>query len=162
MDMKRGTLINGLKVMVNPESDDAPRRKIAEQRDASNLSQFVDSRQDHCWLCDRNPTVWVREVVFDLGENEHDPIRKTALAVDSRHYPGPVPGFCYFHLASGPGLLAETVYNGHEVVAWGFRPSRWFVMFTDGTMARGNAIEIDANPQRAPITNDTHKRGNDG
>ena len=161
--MLKGTLVNGLAVRVNADShDDRPEHKLAQMRVDDYLADHIASRQDHCWLCERTPVTWVREVVFDLGDNQEMPVRTTALAVDSRHYPGPVPGFCGFHLGSGPAQLAEIIYNDHEVITWGYRPSRWFVMFTDGSMARGKAIQIDAKPELAPITHDRHERGNDG
>ena len=154
--MQRGQLMNGLDLKVNVEDDQAPWRKIVQQRNDELLTELSDVRETHCWLCDRPPHTWVREVVYDLGQHEDEPIRKTALAVDSTHFSGPVPGFCYAHLGNGPRELAELIYNAHDVVAWGFRPTRWFVMFTDGWMARGSTLEIDIDPTRKPQTKDTH------
>src|SRR5256885_2021872 len=126
--MGRGKLANGLNLRINTEDDQAPWRKLAQQRQDQVVTDYADSRADHCWLCGKHPTLWVREVVFDLGGKEDMPVRKTALAVDGSHYPGPVPGFCMVHIAFGPRQLAERVYNSHEVVTWGFRPTRWFVI----------------------------------
>jgi hypothetical protein len=158
MDMKRGRLINGLKVMLNPESGDALWRKFAEDRRQVLVGEHAQWRSDKCWLCDRRPDTWVREVIFDIADIG-EPDMKTALVVNSETYTGPVPGFCHLHLGAGPRELAQIVYNDSLVVAWGYRPSRWFVVFTDGTRVEGRAREIDPNPERAPITHDEHLQG---
>lgn len=157
--MGRGKLVNGLNLRLNVEDDETPWRKIAQQQRDERITDMADFRQEHCWLCRHRPDVWVREVVFDLGGKEEMPVRKSALAVDSEHFPGPVPGFCAAHLGAGPKQLAETVYNMHEVVAWGFRPTRWFVIFTDGSMMRGSAVEIDPMFRTTPETQEAFTHG---
>ena len=154
--MQRGKLINGMNLRINVEDDQAPWRKLAELRREKIITEFTEQRQHQCWLCGHLPVTWVREVIFDLGEGDADPIMKTALVVNANTYPGPVPGFCTFHLGKGPGLLAELVYNDSTVVTYGFRPTRWFVTFTDGTSARGKAVEIDHDLTRKPQTHDIH------
>ena len=155
--MLRGKLVNGLKVLVNPEDGHSMRRKFTEMRRQVALGNG-HARASKCWACDRHPSAWVREVIFDIAESG-DPDMKTALVVNSDTYEGPVPGFCWLHLGTGPRELAEVVYNDSLIVAWGYRPARWFVVFTDGTRVQGRAIEIDPNPERAPITHDEHIKG---
>lgn len=154
--MQRGKLANGMNLKVNVEDDQAPWRKLLEMGREQLLTQLVEQRQDQCWLCGHAPITWVREVIFDLGDKEDDPIMKTALVVNASTYPGPVPGFCAFHIGKGPCLLAELVYNDSTVVTYGFRPTRWFVMLTDGSSVRGKAVEIDHNIASKPHTLDTH------
>ncbi len=154
--MQRGKLANGMNLRINVEDDQAPWRKLAELKREKVITEVVEQRQSSCWLCGHVPAAWVREVIFDLGDKEDDPIMKTALIVNADTYPGPVPGFCVFHLGKGPSLLAELVYNDSTVVTYGFRPTRWFVMLTDGTSVRGRAVEIDHDFTRKPHTIDTH------
>ena len=156
--MKKAKLINGLSVMLNPASTEEMWRKFAEDRRQSLVGEHSQWRCEQCWLCQRRAITWVREIVFDNGTGD-DPDPKTKLEVNSDTYQGPVPGFCHFHLGGGPRQLAEVVYNDSLIVAWGYRPSRWFVFFTDGTRVQGAAVEIDPNPERAPITQDEHLQG---
>ncbi len=156
--MRKGTTINGLRALLTRDSGQEMWRKMAEDRRKVLVGEVTQWRSDKCWLCDRHPDTWVREVIFDMSDIG-EPDMVTALVVNSDTYTGPTPGFCTFHLGAGPRELAQVVYYDSAVVAWGYRPARWFVVFTDGTRVQGRAVEIDPNPERAPITHDEHQLG---
>lgn len=122
-------------------SDDA-KDTIKKDKKADALTEKAELRQEECWCwnCTNKASVWVREVQFDL---KHVDARRDYAVVSSADYPGPVPGFCIGHVATGPEQLAETVYKSRAEMAWGFRPSRWWVVFTDGTSAGGDCIAIE-------------------
>jgi len=120
-----------------------PPEKVALARKDDELQAKAESRASTCWQhgCARRATVWVREVSFDFKGERAEPVQHAA--VSSSDYPGPVPGFCAFHLGTGPAELARAVYFDRPEMIWGVRPNRWFVSFTDGTKQGGMAVEID-------------------
>ncbi len=129
-----------------------PQEKIAAEKKNETLTEKAEIRQEVCWYhvmgCTHRPTVWVREVQFDyktLGANVDHAI------VSTEGYSGPIPGFCVGHLAQGPAALAQSVYFQQPEMYWGFRPSRWVVVFTDGTTSRGECVEIDPKQQMPEI-----------
>jgi len=152
-----GNDMNGFALLVTPESDDLPQRKLHQERLENWLIEHAVSRQTGCWLCGHPPTAWVWRVAFDRGEGDQPFQEKTS--VDSSHYPGPVPGFCYGHLGDGPRQLAQRVYEDSDIIYWGYRPKRWFVFFTDGMVIRDSCIVIDEARQAMPRTIDEHVKG---
>jgi hypothetical protein len=120
-----------------------PPEKIALDRKDAVLTAKAETRSRACWQygCAHRATVWVREVSFDFKGGRAEPVQHAA--VSSADYPGPVPGFCTFHLGTGPAELARAVYLDREEMKWGVRPNRWFVSFTDGTKQGGMAVEIE-------------------
>jgi len=128
-----------------------PPEKIALGRKDAVLTAKAESRDETCWnhACARRATVWVREVTFDFKGERAEPVRHAA--VSSADYPGPVPGFCAFHLGTGPAELAQAVYFSRPEMQWGVRPNRWFVSFTDGTKQGGMAVEIDPKQEMPKI-----------
>jgi hypothetical protein len=128
-----------------------PPEKIALERKDEVLTQKAESRQEECWSygCTRKATAWVREVGYDFKGEHAAPAQH--VAVSSADYPGPVPGFCAGHMAGGPERLAEAVYFARPEMFWGVRPTRWFVVFTDGTRRGGMAVEIDPKQEMPKI-----------
>ena len=111
-------------------------------------------RQDECWSagCSIKPTVWVREVQFDLKGDKVGPDHRV---VSTKDYGGPIPGFCFAHLAEGPAQLAEAVYWDRTEIYLGLRPLKWWVIFTDGTKQGGLCTVL--NPKNLkPSTCDLH------
>lgn len=133
-----------------------PKDKIRREALDTHLTQKAEKRQPLCWFpsCNRDCKVWVREVRFDIGESGI-PLEKAT--VDSSNYPGPVPGFCHSHIHCGPPLLAERVYFDHGVMQAGFRPSQWWVIFTDGTKQGGDCIQINPTPSIMPKLKEEYK-----
>jgi len=121
------------------------------------LVEKAEQRDERCWVhkCDRIARVWVREVGFDFKGDKAE--LGQHIAVSSSDYPGPVPGFCYFHMAGGPEELAEKVYFDRPEMYWGVRPNRWIVIFTDGTKRGGSCIELDPKMQQPKIVQETIK-----
>lgn len=112
------------------------------QREAldQTLTEKAEIKADHCWSChERKPIAWVREVQFDVMESAAE---IDHASISSADYEGPVPGFCFACIADGPPRLARAVYYDQEQMQWGFRPSRWFCIFTDGTKQGGSCMEI--------------------
>jgi len=132
-----------------------PQEKIALERRDALLTQKAESREPTCWRhdCDRPATVWVREVSFDFKGERAEPLHHTA--VSSADYSGPVPGFCRFHLGTGPSELAQAVYFSRPEMYWGVRPNRWFVSFTDGTKQGGAAVSIDPKQESPKIVQES-------
>lgn len=122
-----------------------PPEKIRQEKHDRLLTDKAEQRSQRCWCddCDKLSLVWVREVQFDLKEEKAG---INHAMVSSKDYDGPVPGFCWKHLYTGPAELAQVVYYSRPEVQWGFRPNRWFVIFTDGNKIGGNCIEFDAPP----------------
>ncbi len=113
----------------------APKHKLAHDRYNVELAEKAQVRQQTCWMldatgCKGSPVVHVREVGFDL--RAPDSSVKVAM-ISSKDMTGPVPGFCSGCLASGPSMLAEAVYNMRPGMRFGFKPTRWFIRFTDGS-----------------------------
>jgi hypothetical protein len=139
-----------------PENVERPRTLTVAEDEAFNvkqrdLQQRAEALHDvGCWHfgCSAAATVWVREVSFDFKGPEAAPERHAA--VSSADYPGPVPGFCVGHLHDGPAMLAEAVYFDRPEMAWGVRPTRWWVSFTDGTRQGGDIRRIDPK-QATPV-----------
>ena len=131
-----------------------PVEKVALEAKDALLTQKAESREERCWSyqCGRRAAVWVREVGFDFKGEKAAPV--SHVAVSSADYPGPVPGFCRFHVGTGPEQLASTVYYARPEMYWGVRPNRWFVSFTDGTRQGGMAIEIDPKQEMPRIMED--------
>lgn len=131
-----------------------PQEKLHQSRVDEALTERSAQRQSECWCfgCDKNASVWVREVQFDMlgdkqGPNQH--------VVSSRDYEGPAPGFCSMHIGSGPTQLAETVYWDKTEIYLGLRPRKWWVIFTDGTK-QGGLCEVINPKGLAPSTYDLH------
>lgn len=146
MELEEVKLANGMfrwapKDIEKPRSLLAP-EKIALDRKRRLLAEKAQSRQETCWLCgERKASVWVAEVGFDFKGDKADPINH--IAISSADYPGPVPGFCMFCEGIAPVKLAEAVYFDRPEMYWGVRPTRWFVIFTDGTVQGDQIISID-------------------
>jgi hypothetical protein len=131
-----------------------PKEKIARERLDGFLTEKAEQRQEVCWCadCKMSASVWVREIQFDLKGDKAD---VNNSIVSSADYPGPVPGFCFAHVASGPKQLAEIVYWDRTEIYLGLRPRKWWVIFTDGTK-HGGLCEV-LNPKNLrPETSDTH------
>lgn len=127
--------------------------KIALEKKDKLLTEKAESKQDLCWKeCGRRATVWVREVGFDFKGDKADPVQH--IAVSSANYTGPVPGFCHFCMAYGPASLAETVYFSRPEMYWGVRPTRWFVVFTDGSRQGDSILSIDPKQTMPKIVED--------
>jgi hypothetical protein len=120
-----------------------PLEKLRQERYDRALTDKADSRQEFCWCegCRNKCVSWVREVQFDIKE---DKAGIDFALVSSSDYDGPVPGFCHFHAISGPPELAQAVYFSRGEMTWGFRPNRWFTIFTDGTKVGGFCVEFEA------------------
>lgn len=128
--------------------------KLAQEQVDEILTIKSENRQQTCWCfdCNNKATVWVREVQFDLKGDKAD---INNAVVSSRDYPGPIPGFCFAHIASGPKELAEVVYWDRTEIYLGLRPRKWWVIFTDGTK-QGGLCEV-LNPKNLkPTTYDLH------
>lgn len=146
MEYEEIRLANGMfklaPVGVEKPRELTPIEKIALDKKQKTLSEKAETRQELCWLCqDRKAYVWVQEVGFDFKGEKADPVKH--VAVSSADYPGPVPGFCMYCLGHGPAKLAEAVYFNRPEMYWGVRPTRWFVLFTDGTRQGDMIITID-------------------
>lgn len=136
------------------KEDHSLQRKIVQSKIDDFLTVKSEDRQDTCWCygCKSHPTAWVREIQFDMrgervGINQH--------VVSTRDYGGPIPGFCFAHMADGPTQLAETVYWDRTEIYLGLRPLKWWVIFTDGTK-QGGLCEV-LNPKNIkPSTFDLH------
>lgn len=128
-----------------------PAEKIALDRKNELLTQKAESRQEECWNvgCTRKAHVWVRHVAFDFKGPKADPINH--LTISSSDYPGPVPGFCLFCIATGPKLLAERIYLDRPEITWGALPTRWVVEFTDGTKEAGSVATLEIKSGRTLI-----------
>lgn len=136
------------------QEDHSLERKIAQKKVDELLSIKSEDRQSSCWCydCKSKPTVWVREIQFDMrgdkvGINQH--------VVSTRDYDGPIPGFCFAHLVDGPSQLVEVIYWDRTEIYLGLRPRKWWVIFTDGTK-QGGLCEV-LNPENLkPSTLDLH------
>lgn len=118
------------------------------------LTIKAEDRQDECWCfgCAHKATVWVREIQFDM-KGEKGSINQEI--VSTKDYQGPIPGFCFGHIAQGPAELAQAVYFDRMEMHFGLRPNKWWVIFTDGTKQGGLCSEI--NPRNdAPVITDIH------
>lgn len=131
-----------------------PPEKIALEKKDRLLTEKAEIREPICWLCQERPAyVWVREVSFDFKGDKADPVKHAAIS--SADYPGPVPGFCHFCIASGPVRLAEVVYYDRPEMYWGVRPTRWLVSFTDGTKTGNSCLLIDPEQTMPKIVEET-------
>lgn len=141
-------------VWVRPDEAPTPPEKIAREKKDDVLTEKASVRDDHCWAygCDRYPLKWVREIQFDVYNQDN---RIDKATVSSEDYLGPIPGFCFGHLAHGPADLAKAVYYDRDEIVWGFRPERYVVIFTDGTMEIGQTVSIVPNDP-VSIVSDTH------
>ena len=121
-----------------------PVEKIQRDRLDQILTCKAETRDENCWMkglgCSHKASTWVREIQFDLKEEKAN-INHSALS--SANYNGPIPGFCKGHIGTGPAQLAQTVYFSRSEMYWGFRPNRYFVIFTDGTKQGGPCVQID-------------------
>jgi len=142
------TLLPGGILRWAPLNVEAPREltppeKIALDRKDRALGEKAESRSVGCWSfgCSAAAYVWVREVSFDFKGPRAAPVRHAAIS--SADYPGPVPGFCFAHIATGPQELAEAVYHDRPEIRMGAAPTRWFVSFTDDTRQGGDIAEIN-------------------
>jgi hypothetical protein len=140
-------VINGLVVLTrdgvgSKDVSHSAVEKIQQEKKDELLTEKAELRQPNCWRwdCNRPANVWVREVQFDL---KHADAGINYAAVSSDSYPGPVPGFCHFHLSQASEELAEVVYLDQPPMHWGFRPNRWHVVFTDGTKVGGTCEPLN-------------------
>lgn len=136
------------------KEDQSLSRKVAQQKIDELLTLKAEDRQTECWCdgCINKPSVWVREIQFDMrgdkvGINQH--------VVSTRDYDGPIPGFCLTHVAQGPAQLAEAVYWDRTEIYLGLRPRKWWVIFTDGTK-QGGLCEVLNPKDLKPSTFDLH------
>jgi len=123
--------------------------KILLAKKDALLTEKAEIRSEMCWACsERKAYIWVREVCFDFKGEKAEAVQHASIS--SADYPGPVPGFCHFCIASGPPLLAERVYHDRPEIYWGARPTRWWVVFTDGTKT-GNSVAVINVDQTMPL-----------
>jgi hypothetical protein len=94
--------------------------------------------------CSKLALIWVHEIQFS------NKLQLDTHMVSSKDYEGPVPGLCWAHMYSGAPMLAETVYLDRQEMLWGFRPTHWFVVFTDGSKTGGECLSFD--PPQTVIT----------
>ena len=140
-------LANGMFRLASPDllkpRNLTPPEKIALENKHTLLAEKATSRQIICWRhgCNRQATVWVREVSYDFKGDRAEPVQHAT--VSSADFDGPVPGFCHFCLGVGPSELAEAVYFNKPEIAWGVTPTRWFVVFTDDTRQGGSCMELN-------------------
>src|SRR4051812_10003571 len=80
-----------------------PPEKIALEKADVLLTEKAELRQEICWACDRPAYVWVREVCFDFKGDKAEAVQHRT--VNTSDYPGPVPGFCHFCVATSPPEL---------------------------------------------------------
>jgi len=128
-----------------------PSEKLATEAHLEFVADKAVQRQHKCWEvgCARDAYVWVLEVQFDMKGDKADAGQHAI--VNTQDYDGPVPGFCPTHLGGGPAHLAEQVYFSAPLMQWGFKPRRWFVIFTDGTKQGGSCLEIDPKQETPTI-----------
>ena len=136
------------------KEDHSLKRKIAQKKIDEFLTLKSEDRQEQCWCfdCSAKASVWVREIQFDMrgdkvGINQH--------VISTRDYNGPIPGFCFAHVAEGPAKLAEAVYWDKTEVYLGLRPRKWWVIFTDGTKQGGLCKALNPKDLK-PSTFDLH------
>jgi hypothetical protein len=132
-----------------PDNYDKDRHLSSNERKSLDAVQGIltlksEIREDKCWMhtlgCTHDASVWVHEVGFDLKEMK---ARLDFAQASSADMTGATPGFCNFHMAEGPAMLAQAVYQNNILVQWGYLPKRWFVKFTDGTSQRGPIKQIN-------------------
>lgn len=134
-----------------PASPDAPEKIANEERDKLIAEKAqIRSTQCWCWDCDKPAAYWVKVVQFDL---RHPDARVDSASVDSSDYDGPIPGFCWAH-ESRVSELAQAVYASRPEMQWGFRPTRWFAIFTDGTKVGGETLSIAPEPATPTVTDE--------
>lgn len=124
--------------------DLTPIEKFALDRKDKELTLKADWRSTICWAwgCNRPPTDFVREVGFDFKGDKAAALDH--ITISSADYPGPVPGFCIPHTYSGePMQLVEKVYWDRPEIQWGAKPTRWWLVFTNGIKLGGSCLEID-------------------
>lgn len=125
-----------------PRHLDLAEKTALAKLDATTTEKAL-SRQATCWHygCERAAIVWVREVCFDFKGEKAAPVQHKQIS--SADYPGPVPGFCLRHEVDGPPELAAAVYWNRPEIAWGAKPTRWWVVFTDGLKQGGECLSFD-------------------
>lgn len=147
MDSREIRTWNGLFRIASPDLEKprelSPQEKIAADRHKRLIADKAMSRQIECWcyLCQKPATIWVAEVCFDFKGDKAEPVRHAQIS--SGDFDGPVPGFCHFCLGTGPSELAEAVYFSKTEIQLGVTPTRWFVVFTDGTKQGGSCVELN-------------------
>lgn len=131
-----------------------PQEKILQERIDDFITLKAEERQEFCWCegCERKASAWVREVQFDF---KGDKAGINNAVVSSRDYQGPIPGFCFAHIGSGPKQIAEKVYWDRTEIYLGLRPRKWWVIFTDGT-THGGLCEVLNPKDLKPQTLDLH------
>jgi hypothetical protein len=146
------------KDILKPRSLTAPEKIALEKKDAI-LAEKAQTRQEFCWRpgCDHKAYIWVHEVGFDFKGDKADPVQHTTIS--SGDYEGPVPGFCLGCAAYGPSELAQSVYFDRPEMFWGVRPTRWFVVFTDGSRQGDQIVSIDPK-QELPTIKEEFIHGN--
>ena len=119
-----------------------PVEKIRRDKHDTNLQEKAETRQKECWAygCQTRASTWVREIQFDF---KTDKASINLASVDTSSYDGPVPGFCHVHAGKAVEELVQKVYNDLPPMQWGMKPTRWFVIFTDGTKTGGSCLMID-------------------
>lgn len=136
--------------------DLTPPEKIKREKIDATLTEKAEVRDEICWAygCKNKARVWAREVQFDFkSQMKHD---IDHAVVSSRDYDGPIPGFCIGHVQRA-SELAERVYFSRNEMYWGLRPTRWWVIFTDGTKTGGLCTEIDPKQEMPVVTDELIK-----
>jgi len=154
-EYRDGNTFLATKTPVGSNKEEATiREKIMQDAIDNILTIKSEQRQDTCWCngCELKASVWVREVQFDM---KGDKAGVNNSVVSSRDYPGPIPGFCFAHVGSGPQQLAEVVYWDRTEIYLGLRPRKWWVIFTDGTK-QGGLCEVLNPKSLKPQTHDLH------
>lgn len=143
----QATAVGGL-VVVTPEDIATramtPKERIQRQRHDAQLAAKATAREEKCWRhtvgCKGKAITHVAAVEFDM-KADGEPTGSAFISTND--YPGPVPGFCLACQSRGPQDLAQAVFVSRPEMQWGFKPRRWFVLFTDGTQQGGLVEEID-------------------
>lgn len=121
-----------------------PAEKLQRQRQDALLAAKAVVRDTMCWRssvgCKGRAMTHVAAVEFDL-KAPNEP--RGHAFIDTSDYPGAVPGFCVGCIGTGPQDLAQAVFMSRPEMQWGFKPTRWFVLFTDGSSQGGDVKEID-------------------
>lgn len=122
----------------------SPAEKLQRQRHDAVLAAKAVVRDANCWRstvgCRGKAHTHVAAVEFDLKADDQP---RGHAFIDTSEYPGAVPGFCIGCMGHGPRDLAQAVFVTRPEAKWGFKPKRWFVLFTDGTVQGGDVEEID-------------------
>ena len=127
-----------------------PKEKIAREKIDEMITSKAEIRSEECWVegCNHSPRIWVREVQFDLSEPGSP---KDIAHVSTADYTGPVPGLCLAHEKTGSEMLAQAVWMNDPAIFWGYRPKRFIVIYTDGSVTEGDCISIIPSPKSPEV-----------